>query len=240
VDRRDPAYLIFILSLSIVAIALVAVEAIFTLDSPTQIIIDYADIAICGLFFVDFLFTLSTEKHKWRYFYRWGWIDLLSSVPMIDFLRWGRVTRVMRIFRVLRGIKAARLITSVILERRAQSICLAACLVSIILIGVSAISMLHFEKTIEGANIKTAEDAMWWAVVTITTVGYGDKYPVTSEGRALAVILMAAGVGLFGTFSGFIASWFLTPGAEKRESEIEALHKELSIIKELLIKRGGL
>jgi voltage-gated potassium channel len=62
---------------------------------------------------------------------------------------------------------------------------------------------------------QTAEDALWWAYVTITTVGYGDKFPVTSEGRLIAGFLMTAGVGLFGTFTGFVASWFV----EGREDE---------------------
>lgn len=61
-------------------------------------------------------------------------------------------------------------------------------------------------ETAPESNIKTAEDAIWWAFVTITTVGYGDRFPVTTEGRIIAALLMTAGVGLFGTFTGFIAS----------------------------------
>ena len=222
------------LVLSIIAIAAIAVETIFSLDANSQLILNYVDIVVCGLFFLDFLYVFFTEKNKRRYFFTWGWVDLASSVPMIDFLRWGRLARIMRIFRVLRGVKAARVLTSLILERRAHSAFLAAFLISIILVGVSAVSMLHFEKGAEGYNIKTAEDALWWAVVTITTVGYGDKYPVTSEGRVLAATLMIAGVGLFGTFSGFVASWFLAPGAQKRENELESLRKEIADVKQLL------
>jgi len=59
------------------------------------------------------------------------------------------------------------------------------------------------------SNIKTAEDALWWAYVTITTVGYGDRFPVTTEGRLIASLLMTAGVGLFGTFAGYISSLFI-------------------------------
>ena len=60
-------------------------------------------------------------------------------------------------------------------------------------------------------HITTAEDALWWAMTTITTVGYGDRYPTTTEGRLVAVGLMAVGVGLFGTLSGLAASWFTQP-----------------------------
>ena len=59
------------------------------------------------------------------------------------------------------------------------------------------------------ANIKTAEDALWWSYVTITTVGNGDRFPVTTGGRIIGTLLMTAGVGLFGTFTAFVSSWFL-------------------------------
>lgn len=78
----------------------------------------------------------------------------------------------------------------------------------------SSIAILQVEDA-ENSNIKSAKDALQWSYVSITTVGYGDKYPVTSEGRIIAVALMTVGVGLFGTFAGFIASWFV----EERKHE---------------------
>jgi voltage-gated potassium channel len=81
-----------------------------------------------------------------------------------------------------------------------------------LLIIFSSIAILQVEKD-PASNIKSAEDAIWWAYVTITTVGYGDKYPVTTEGRVIAAVLMTAGVGLFGTFTAYVASWFV---AEKQ------------------------
>jgi voltage-gated potassium channel len=64
---------------------------------------------------------------------------------------------------------------------------------------------------------------IWWAMATITTVGYGDRYPVTTEGRFIGALLMLVGVGLFGTLAGFIASWFLQPSAGRQNSEIREL-----------------
>jgi voltage-gated potassium channel len=103
---------------------------------------------------------------------------------------------------------------------------LAAILATIILITISSISVLHFERT-PGANIITGEDAIWWSLVTITTVGYGDKYPVTTEGRVIAVILMIAGVGLFSTLSGFIAAWFLHPGQAAADTNLRNIEGEI-------------
>jgi len=84
-----------------------------------------------------------------------------------------------------------------------------------------AIAILQVEDD-PNSNIKTAEDAIWWAYVTITTVGYGDKFPVTTEGWIITAILMTAGMGMFGTFTAFVASWFVKDnkaGEEKNEGE---------------------
>jgi voltage-gated potassium channel len=84
----------------------------------------------------------------------------------------------------------------------------------------SSIAVLNVENRPE-CNIKNAEDALWWACTTITTVGYGDRYPITTEGRIVGVFLMMAGVGLFGTFTGFIASWFMQKSHDQATEIIE-------------------
>jgi voltage-gated potassium channel len=90
----------------------------------------------------------------------------------------------------------------------------------------SAIAMLQFERSPD-SNIKDAGDAFWWAFVTVTTVGYGDKFPLSTEGRIVACILMAVGVGLFGTFTGFIASLFVEPELAQDESSHERVLREI-------------
>jgi len=81
----------------------------------------------------------------------------------------------------------------------------------------SSISILQVE-TVPESNIKTAGDAIWWSFVTITTVGYGDKFPVTGEGRVIAAFLMVTGVTLFGTFTGFIAAWFMGDKSSNKQN----------------------
>jgi voltage-gated potassium channel len=98
--------------------------------------------------------------------------------------------------------------------------------------------MLEFEVPAVG-NIKTPEDAVWWAISTMTTVGYGDAYPTTSEGRLIAVLLMAAGVRVFGTLSGLAASWFLSPAAEETDSDLTRIERRLASIQERLEKLPG-
>ena len=151
-----------------------------------------------------------TAKSKLGYM-KWGWIDLLSSIPAVSFLRWGRFVRLIRILRIIRGIKSARMIMTFLFANRAKGALTAVALICFVLVIFSSITVLELEASSPNANIKTAGDAMWWAYATITTVGYGDKYPVTAGGRILAAILMTAGIGLFGTFTAYVASTFLNP-----------------------------
>ena len=224
-------YLVFMLLLSVYAVAALAVTTFVDLPPDTKTILGYADNAVCVLFFLDFIITLAHSSNRTRYLVTWGWLDLLSSIPVVHSLRWGRTARILRILRVLRGIRATKVLTELILYRRTQSAFLAALLVSVLLVVFSAAAVLQLE-TSPDANIRTPEDAVWWAVVTMTTVGYGDKFPLSSEGRLIAILLMSAGVGLFGTFSGFVAAWFLdSPG--RQSAELEALQKLAQEVGEL-------
>ena len=231
-------YSLFILGLSFFALGLLAIETMVHVDERTRPILEFIDTIVCLFFLTDFVISLYRSEKRLDYLLRWGWIDLLSSIPSIDILRWGRAARVLRILRVLRGIRSSKVLAEFVLKQRSQSAFLAATLVSLILVTISSISILQFE-TSPDANIKSPEDAIWWAVVTITTVGYGDKFPISTEGRIVAALLMTAGVGLFGTFSGFVAAWFLKPAEEQQESEIERIEGELRKIRELLETRLG-
>ncbi|MFN3286505.1 MAG: potassium channel family protein [bacterium] len=222
------------LSISVWALLVVAWQAAGRMDPAVRGVLEYADFAVCGVFFADFLLSLWRASDRWGYFLRWGWLDLLSSVPTLDFLRWGRLGRVLRILRVLRALRASRILAEFALERRAENTLLAAGLLTLLVVVSGAVAVLQFEGGPE-SNIRTAEDALWWAVSTITTVGYGDRYPVTPEGRLVAVMLMAAGVGLFGVLTAYLASWFV--GSRTRPGD--AVLEELARLRaELLLLRG--
>jgi voltage-gated potassium channel len=210
------------LALSLFALLLLAAGAVLPTDAETRRLLDIADALLCALFFVDFLVTLWKTESRWRWFLRWGWIDLLSCIPSVDYLRVARMARVFRVLRVLRAIRSAKVLAAYILERRADSAMLAAVLIGLLLVVLASVGILQFED-VPGANIRTAEDALWWTMATITTVGYGDHYPVTTEGRVLAAGLMVAGVGLAGIYTGFIAAWFLRPAATPAQSRDERI-----------------
>lgn len=227
-------YQFFMLCLCLWALLALAASSFFQLSESTQGVLTYADYVVCLLFFLDFLHSLYTAPNKMRYLTSWGWIDLLSSIPVLGSLRWGRAVRVMRILRIMRGVKSARAIAHFLTAQRGESVLLASLLLTLLLLVLCSIAVLQFEVPANG-NIASAEDALWWAMSTMTTVGYGDTYPITTEGRVVAVFLMAAGVGVFGTLSGLMASWFLSPSATEAESELadirgllSELHMEIS------------
>jgi len=88
---------------------------------------------------------------------------------------------------------------------------------------------LLFENHASGSNIHSYHDALWWAVVTVTTVGYGDRFPVTEGGRAVAVVLMLVGIGLIGTLTATVASFFVQEHADANKDELKAAHEDLGV-----------
>jgi voltage-gated potassium channel len=235
----SPGYELFMLVLCLYALGVLAAQTAVGFEPQTQAILDYGDDAVCAVFFADFAYSLFRAPNRWRYMATWGWLDLLSSFPTLDVARWGRAARILRICRVLRGLRATRVLASLVFRRRTENTFLAASLIAILLIIFCSIAVLDFESgSGSESNIRTAEDAIWWSFATITTVGYGDCYPVSTEGRFVAVVLMCAGVGLFGTFSGFLAAWFIGSGsiasASGKEGELAALQREVVELRRLL------
>ncbi len=102
-----------------------------------------ADTVACALFFGDFLNSFWRAPNRWRYMYTWGWLDLLSSIPVFDVARWGRAARIARLLRLLRGVKATMLITQVLLGRRRESATLAAGLVLMLLLVSASVLDPH-------------------------------------------------------------------------------------------------
>ena len=210
-DDKLGYFNIIIMVLTIYVLGALLLETIFVLPPETSKLLRFIDNVICLLFFVDFTVRFYKAENKLK-FMRWGWIDLISSIPMINYFRAGRLLRLIRLFRIVRAFRSSRMLLHHIFKNKAKGTFTTVSIFAVMLIIFSSIAILQVENTKEG-NIKTAEDALWWAYVTITTVGYGDKFPVTTEGRIIAVVLMTAGVGLFGTFTAYASSLFV----EERE-----------------------
>ena len=121
-QRPDYTYQSFILAISIYALAALTLDVLVKPDPEIRALIQYADFVVCLVFLFDFARNLKRAPNRWRYFYTWGWLDLLSSIPMIDAFRIGRLARILRIVRVLRGVRATKLIAGFLVERRKRPV----------------------------------------------------------------------------------------------------------------------
>lgn len=189
-----------------VAAVELAYPHIFVEDSEAVKIFRLADFAACVFFLIDVAWRYLSAADKIG-FWKWGIVDLISAIPFITVLRYGRI------------ISAARIILSVrtsgkglrfFFPSRAGSTLLLA--VTMLFAGTifSSVMVLHFERGAESANIKTYFDALWWAAETVSTVGYGDVYPVTIGGKIVAMVLMMCGVGLFSLSAALFAAWIIS------------------------------
>jgi voltage-gated potassium channel len=205
------------LILSFYVIGALIVDTFFKIPDEVSRLLLMVDNFVCAVFFFDFCWNFYKAESKLK-FMRWGWIDLISSIPTVSALRVGRAARIIRLIRILRAFKSTKNIVRLIYRNKTKGTLTTVSLIAILLLIFSSIAILQVE-TDPASNIKTAEDAIWWSYATITTVGYGDRYPVTTEGRFIAAILMTAGVGLFGTFTAYIASLFVESKEEDKCKE---------------------
>ncbi len=231
-----------ILVLTVLVLAALVVDTLTVLPRGVAQLIHWMDTTVCVVFLTDFCIRFRRAESK-REFMKWGWIDLVASIPNLPFLRWGRLVRVLRVIRLLRGVRSVHRVFQLLFRDSVKSGFVSIGLTAFLLVVFSSVSVLICERTPD-ANIQTAGDAVWWSVSTVTTVGYGDKYPTTTEGRILGMVVMIGGVGLFGGLSGLVAALFL--GArEKRSPEhgeimlkLDQLQKALEELKQAPASEG--
>ena len=164
---------------------------------PAWTALEIAMWVIWGVFVVDYVVRVSRARRKLRFVVTHP-IDLLVVLaPFFRFLRLLRLlAAVSTLGRVLRDDFRGRVGTSLVVAVSLLSF-------------VAALGVFEAERDAPDASITTFGDALWWVLTTITTVGYGDRYPVTTEGRLVAAGLMLAGIAVLGTVTAGIATWFL-------------------------------
>lgn len=144
---------------------------------------------------------------------------------MIEVLRWARIFQVLRVFRLLRNLVE-------LLERLrhepGQLAVAGALLLLVVIMSICSIVILHFEQYAPGP-IHSAADALWWSLVTISTVGYGDFVPVTGPGKLVASVLIISGVTLFGLISGTVASFVLQGVKNQQHKLSEEVKRDIAV-----------
>jgi len=214
------SYNIFILVLTIFSLAIMVLLFLPITQAERDLLTLY-DNAVCVIFLFDFAFNLAGAKPRRAYFIgQGGWLDLLGSIPSFGFIpftalfRLARVSRLTRITRLLRGQAGKDLILDV-LRNRSQYAMFITILLAGIVLSVGSILVLEFESRSAdpNVNITTGGDAIWWGLVTITTVGYGDFFPVTLMGRLTGIFVMFAGIGIIGALASILASLLVSSSA---------------------------
>ncbi len=229
-DKHISIYALCIALLAITSFINFLLITFVPLPASIKQILTEFDYGVALIFLVDFLFRLLRAPKKLEYMRTWGWLDMLSAVP-IPFFSIFRIVRVIRVTITLRKMRLKDVERSITKHPARSTIIATGFLAFLVMVSGSAI-MLAVEKGDPSANIRTGGDALWWAIVTMATVGYGDKYPVTGGGRITATVVMAVGIVIFGVLSSYLASTFISSNeAQAKEAMIAALKEDLDTIK---------
>lgn len=254
VEEKLSTYDFVIGILALFSLVILVLLIFVPLSATTEAFLNVVENFLCIIFLFDFFRSLVRAEKKSRYFFRGGgWLDLLGSIPFggLAIFRFARLFRIARVMRTLKANDFRKLLT----QQIAQNTLLFTLVIAFLLIFSISGIVLYLEKGAPGANILTYPDAVWWAVVTITTVGYGDYYPVTGLGRSMAVILMFFGLGIIGVLSSYLSSTFISMqekdenttkqdtgdenhneqgDAANRDAELAAIREELASLKKLV------
>jgi voltage-gated potassium channel len=254
VSGNGQTYELFILVLTILSLILMVVMFL-PFNDATIGLLQFYDNLICVIFLIDFVIQLSRAEQKSEYFFgQRGWLDLLGSIPSLGvafkysgLFRLARISRLARIAKLMTARRRGD-IARAVLRNRGQFAFFITVLTAMIVLCSSSVIVLQFESRAADASIQNGWDAFWYSMVTITTVGYGDFYPVTVGGRIAGMFIMFAGVGIIGALASILASLLVSPPNDDDEqaatvpaaleAQLEQMRLELSSIRTMLEERG--
>lgn len=225
---------IIVASLTVISLVIVLIDYILTLSTIQKFAIYLFDLVVVILLAWDFSLRVKASSHKGSFILR-HWYEFPAMLPLILYtvgdtsLFVGAIIHNLRIITLFRVIRLYNLLS---LIGGSEFILLAG--FSIFAIVFGAIGIYLVEPGSPGANIKNLDDAFWWSVSTISTVGYGDVYPVTTEGRIIATIIMFAGIGILGTFISTVGAKLIS---EKLKKDVPTVRDDTKrLIKERINK----
>ena len=238
-DRASEAFDFCLLALIIIN-SVIAVAETFDLNEYVTAVFGLIDLVSIALFTIEYLFRIVTADllypelgpvaSRLRYMFSlMGLIDLMSILPFylphlisMDL----RTLRMLRLFRLLRILKLGNYLDGLaaigLVIKDKKDMLLSSCITIAILMMVASVMMYYIEGEAQPDVFSNAFDALWWAVCTLTTVGYGDVYPISDAGRLLSTIIALLGIGLVAVPTGIIASGFTEQLEEKKSLREEA------------------
>ena len=182
------------------------------------------DVVFLVLFSIEYALRVYIEPKKRDFVFSfYGLIDLIAILPSLFLVPGFRVLRILRFLRIFRIFKATRFILAVdrlgTALREIQQELLALVILSLMFVYLAACGIHFFERNAQPEAFGSILDSMWWSVVTLTTIGYGDVYPTTSGGRLFTALVALVGVGLIAIPSGLLASALTEARVEREKSE---------------------
>ena len=199
---------IFVLGCAVLSILNLVLAVVIRNPDIAQVV-SIMDTVLVIIFAIDLARRLRVAQDNRAYLTKgWGWLDAISIVPM---LRVARILRIARVIRVVGRMGGPGKALRAFFANKATGGLLLVLLIAILVMEFGSLAVLWAERTSPDANITSAEDAVWYLIVTMSTVGYGDQYPVTQVGRLIGSLIIVVGVGVFGTLTGFLANVFLSP-----------------------------
>jgi len=203
---------IFIITLIVLSIIAFSIETMPDLEKDTRISLHYFELFSVSIFTIEYLIRIYVSEKKIVYIFSfYGIIDLLAILPfylalIIDL----RMIKVFRLFRLLRLLKLTRYSKTMdrfqkaIYQAKEEFILFFA--LTIILFYLASVGIYYFENEAQPDAFKSIFDSMWWAVATLTTVGYGDVYPITIGGKIFTTVILLIGLGVVGIPAGIVSS----------------------------------
>jgi len=204
-ERRSEIPMILLAVAFLIAYAVPVLDP--DLDPDLRASLNVLSWAVWAAFAIDFAIRLWLAEHRWHYAKR-HWYDV--ALVVLPFLRPLRLLRLLALARILNRSAAGSLVG------RVSTYVIG---VAIIAVGLGALAVLDAEQDAKGANITNYGDALWWASTTVTTVGYGDHFPVTTEGRLVALALMVVGIAMVGAVTASVSAWMVGQVQSERSSE---------------------
>lgn len=211
---------------SLVFLMVYSIQVIANLSGRQAEIIEGIVWVTWGLFAVDYGANLVLAPRRGRWFIRNLHELLILALPVLRPLRLLRLISLLQVVHRAAGSALRGRILTYVLGSAA------------LLTYAGALAVLDSEENAEGSNIRTFGDALWWAMTTITTVGYGDHYPITVIGRFVAVGLMIGGIAVLGVVTASVASWLVDNVSSATATEVEAaeapLREEIASLADLI------
>ena len=224
--RAGRTFDLVVLGLIVGSLVALSIETLPGLPEETTAALRLLEAVITVLFTVEYGMRLAAAERKWRYVFSfYGIVDLVAIVPFyislggVDLL----AVRAVRLFRVFHVLKVFRYSSALHRYRRALTLAREEILLFLLAAGIllylSAVGIYYFEREAQPEHFQSILHSLWWAVATLTTVGYGDIYPVTTGGRVFTFVVLVCGLGIVAAPSGLIAAALSRAREEEREEE---------------------